>query len=90
MIGGGVLLEVLSYTALKNESYAYACNYAACAYAYETSTNKPIMFAGLGIAAGGIVLEAIGRHKNSIARQLPSISFGPRRFAVSKTVKVGQ
>ena len=86
VLGAGVMLEILSYTTLRNE--AFACvfgSFGAYSCVNEYSTNKPVLFAGIGVAVLGGVLFDIGWNKRQRAR--PSISIGPRSVRVKQTFR---
>ena len=82
MLGAGVTLEILSYTSLKRETAGCLVGYYDYVCAYETSTNKPVMAAGLGLAGAGAVLWGVGAHK----RNLPSITIG-RRTTITQAIR---
>ena len=84
LLGTGVVLEILSYTALKEESYACVGIgfYANCVT--ETSTNIPVLVAGAALAATGGVLWDIGWHKH--IPNSPQIMVGRGRFGVTQSI----
>lgn len=64
MMGAGGGLAVLGMTALKKDDYL---------------TNKPLVFAGLGLAGGGVAVLAVSGRKASAS---PQIAIGPHGFMV--------
>jgi hypothetical protein len=69
LIGAGVAVEVLSYSAWKNETVV-GCGRYLC---IEESTNRTAMAAGAAMGLTGYLMQAIGWKKMH-----PMITFGPR------------
>lgn len=85
MFAGGILLEVLSMTAMKQGSSGCVFGYFDYICASETHTNKPVLFVGMGVGvAGGLMMDMGFRHKR---RAHPSIDFGAGRVRIAQTFK---
>jgi hypothetical protein len=84
LIVGGIVLETLSYTALgdSNEfctaTTIYPSTFASCTNL--KTTNWGVMGGGLGLSAAGVLLMLDGGIKKRHA-VVPSMTFGPKRFA---------
>ena len=67
MMGGGAGLAVIAATAAKKETCGVvAIGYTAAAACVE-ETNKPLLWVGIGAAAGGATLMAIGGAHHQVA-----------------------
>jgi hypothetical protein len=63
MLGAGLTLEILSFTALKKETGGCLVTYYTFACASETSTNTPVMITGLIVGTIGGVMSDFGWKK---------------------------
>lgn len=86
LLAGGGLLEVLSYTALKNVSSACVIGYYAYACADQYSTNKGALIGGLSVAAIGAVMLEIGMHRRDRSK-IPEITIGHGGVTIGKTLR---
>ena len=82
LLGAGVTLEILSYTALKHDDIACASIGYSVGCVEQTSTNIPVMVTGAVVALAGGILWDIGWHKHTHAQ----IAAVPGGFAVRRTV----
>jgi hypothetical protein len=75
LIAGGATLAILATTGAKKETCGVVSNGFEVAAACVQETNKPLLWIGIGAAAGGATLLAVGGRHHQIAVGPTSVKY---------------